>query len=204
MRSALFLFPGCKYGLMERGQNRDTVAQVRRTSMTQEEQQTELRWYGTPLRVRYQETDQMGIVYHANYLNWFEIGRTDMIRQAGFNYRNMEERGVLLPVLEINAKYESPARYDDMITVYAAITDFSRLRLNYVYEVRRVTAEEFQNNVGKVWTQADTLPGELLVTGMTRHAWLNTEWKPVRLDQALPELYAALSCAFTGEEGKKP
>ncbi|WP_068496957.1 acyl-CoA thioesterase [Paenibacillus kribbensis] len=171
--------------------------------MTQQEKQTELHWYGTPLRVRYQETDQMGVVYHANYLNWFEIGRTDMIRQAGFNYRSMEERGVLLPVLEINAKYGSPARYDDMITVYTAITDFSRLRLNYTYEVRRVAADELQNNVGKVWTQADTLPGELLVTGTTRHAWVNTEWKPVRLDQALPELYTALSFAFTGGEGKK-
>ncbi|MXO79929.1 acyl-CoA thioesterase, partial [Paenibacillus sp. OT2-17] len=53
------------------------------------------------------------------------------------------------------------------------------------------------------WTQADTLPGELLVTGMTRHVWLNTEWKPVRLDQALPELYTALRFAFTGGEGQK-
>lgn len=172
--------------------------------MTQEEKQTELRWYGAPLRVRYQETDQMGVVYHANYLHWFEIGRTEMIRQTGFNYRSTEERGVLLPVLEINAKYESPARYDDMITVYTAITDFSRLRLNYTYEVRRVTADELQNNVDKVWIQADTLPGELLVTGTTRHVWVNTEWKPVRLDQALPELYTALRFAFKGGEGKKP
>ncbi|MXO78345.1 YbgC/FadM family acyl-CoA thioesterase, partial [Paenibacillus sp. OT2-17] len=90
--------------------------------MTQEEKQTELRWYGASLRVRYQESDQMGVVYHANYLNWFEIGRTEMIRQAGFNYRSMEERGVLLPVIEINAKYASPARYDDLITIYTAIT----------------------------------------------------------------------------------
>ncbi|KOS02805.1 MULTISPECIES: acyl-CoA thioesterase [Paenibacillus] len=171
--------------------------------MTQEEKQTELRWYGAPLRVRYQESDQMGVVYHANYLNWFEIGRTEMIRQAGFNYRSMEERGVLLPVIEINAKYASPARYDDLITIYTAITDFSRLRLNYIYEVRRVTEDEHQRYLGKVWTQADTLPGELLVTGMTRHVWLNTEWKPVRLDQALPELYTALRFAFTGGEGQK-
>ncbi|KAF6637325.1 MULTISPECIES: acyl-CoA thioesterase [Paenibacillus] len=171
--------------------------------MTQEEKQTELRWYGAPLRVRYQESDQMGVVYHANYLNWFEIGRTEMIRQAGFNYRSMEERGVLLPVIEINAKYASPARYDDLITVYTAITDFSRLRLNYIYEVRRVTEDEHQRYLGKVWTQADTLPGELLVTGMTRHVWLNTEWKPVRLDQALPELYTALRSAFTGGEEQK-
>ncbi|UNL96180.1 thioesterase [Paenibacillus polymyxa] len=167
--------------------------------MTQEEKQTQLRWYGAPLRVRYQESDQMGVVYHANYLNWFEIGRTEMIRQAGFNYRSMEDRGVLLPVIEINAKYASPARYDDLVTIYTAITDFSRLRLNYTYEVRRVTDEEHQ----KVWTEADTLPGELLVTGSTRHVWLNTDWKPVRLDQALPELYTALRSAFTGGEGQK-
>jgi acyl-CoA thioester hydrolase len=171
--------------------------------MTQEEKQTEVRWYGAPLRVRYQESDQMGVVYHANYLNWFEIGRTEMIRQAGFNYRSMEERGVLLPVIEINAKYVSPARYDDLITIYTAITDFSRLRLNYIYEVRRVTADEHQSSAGQVWTQGDTLPGELLVTGMTCHVWLNTGWKPIRLDQALPELYTVLQSAITGGEGLK-
>ncbi|MCC3381585.1 acyl-CoA thioesterase [Paenibacillus farraposensis] len=172
--------------------------------MTKEERRTELRWYGAQLRVRYQETDQMGVVYHANYLNWFEIGRTEMIRQAGFNYRTIEERGVLLPVVEINAKYASPARYDDMITIYTAITDFSRLRLNYTYEIRRVTADQHQNDTGKVWTQTDTLPGELLVTGSSRHVWVNSEWKPVRLDQALPELHSVLRFAFTGREEEKP
>lgn len=62
-------------------------------------------WYAAQLRVRYQESDQMGVVYHANYLNWFEIGRTEMIRQMGYTYRKMEEQGLLLPVTGLDVKY---------------------------------------------------------------------------------------------------
>ena len=63
----------------------------------------------------------MGVVYHANYLNWFEIGRTQMIREMGFTYRGMEEEGVLLPVVDLDIKYRQPARYDDLVTVFTRI-----------------------------------------------------------------------------------
>ena len=71
----------------------------------------------TTLRVRYAETDQMGVVYHANYLVWFEVGRTDLLRQLGWTYREMEKTGVRLPVIEVECTYRSPARYDDEIEV---------------------------------------------------------------------------------------
>jgi len=114
------------------------------------------RWFHTSFRVRYQETDQMGVVYHANYLNWFEIGRTEMIRELGFSYREMEEAGALLPVVDLDVKYHQPARYDDQITVFTRMIDFSPLRIHYAYEVRRMP--------GKVPSDRDagTMTGRVL------------------------------------------
>ena len=71
----------------------------------------------TTLRVRYAETDQMAVVYHSNYIIWFEVGRTEMLRQLGLSYREMEEDGMVLPVVEVKCRYKHPARYDDEITI---------------------------------------------------------------------------------------
>lgn len=158
-------------------------------------------WYMTTFRVRYQESDQMGVVYHANYLNWFESGRTEMFRQLGFAYRDLEEKGVLLPVTSADLQFKSPARYDDIISVYARMTTFTALRVVYEYQVRRLTEEENSasvNNIVKKW--AVDPPGQLLVAGSTSHVWLNREWRPVRLDRALPELFQAIKGALR-EEG---
>ncbi len=88
-----------------------------------------------PIRVRYAETDQMGVVYHANYLVWFEVGRVEFIRQLGMNYRDMErEDGTLIAVAEVTARYKAPARYDDELIVrtsLAAVRD-SIVRFRYV------------------------------------------------------------------------
>ncbi|HAF98959.1 MULTISPECIES: acyl-CoA thioesterase [Paenibacillus] len=155
------------------------------------------RWFHTSFRVRYQETDQMGVVYHANYLNWFEIGRTEMIRELGFSYREMEEAGALLPVVDLDVKYHQPARYDDQVTVFTRMIDFSPLRIHYEYEVRRMS--------GEVPSDPDdatmmALPGELLTSGTTRHVWLNREWKPSRLDKNVPKLYDALKDTLLGRK----
>lgn len=127
------------------------------------------------LRVRYQETDQMGVVYHANYLNWLEIARTEWIRQLGISYSELEGKGLLLPVTDVQIKYIQPARYDDIIDIQLRIVDSSYLRVSFEYHVYRST---------------DKL---LLLTGMTRHVWVNRHWKPVRLDRLMPELYDLLS-----------
>ncbi len=71
----------------------------------------------TEIRVRYAETDQMGVVHHANYLVWFEIGRTNHMRHLGVSYRQLEERGVRLPVVEAVLRYRAPARYDDLVRI---------------------------------------------------------------------------------------
>ncbi|MDO3678964.1 acyl-CoA thioesterase [Paenibacillus ehimensis] len=127
------------------------------------------------LRVRYQETDQMGVVYHANYLNWFEVGRTELIRELGMPYQTLEARGLLLPVIEADLKFRSPSRYDDLVTIDTKVIDATNLRIRFAYEIKR----------GE----------ELLVSGGTHHVWLNRDWKPVRIDREAPDLYALLAKA---------
>ena len=77
------------------------------------------------LRVRYAETDKMGVVYHSHYLIWCELGRTDHIREGGMSYREMEEAGIMLAVAEANIRYRAPARYDDLVRVETTLTDVS-------------------------------------------------------------------------------
>ncbi|ETT68633.1 thioesterase family protein [Paenibacillus sp. FSL H8-0457] len=161
---------------------------------------TRSRWFWTSFRVRYQESDQMGVVYHANYLNWFEIGRTEMIREMGFTYRGMEEEGVLLPVVDLDIKYRRPARYDDLVTIFTRMTAFSPLRIHYEYEVRLLSEQEQADLGARGWHTESELPGALLTAGATRHVWLNREWKPARLDKCAPKLYDALKDTLLGRK----
>src|ERR687884_168048 len=97
-------------------------------------------WHETLLRVRYAETDKMGIVHHANYLIWFEIGRTEFCRARGFSYREMEENdNAYLVVAESYCRYKAPARYDDQLLVRTHITELRRRSLRFGYEIVRVT-----------------------------------------------------------------
>jgi acyl-CoA thioester hydrolase len=93
----------------------------------------------TRVRVRYAETDQMGLVYYANYLVWFEVGRTDWLRQSGWSYREMENDGISLPVIEAHCEYRQPARYDDEIEIVTSATLLTPVRLRFDYEIRRAS-----------------------------------------------------------------
>jgi acyl-CoA thioester hydrolase len=98
-----------------------------------------------PIRVRYAETDQMNVVYHANYATYFEVARTESIRQLGLTYREMEDMGLVMPVVEINIKYMRPARYDDLITV--------RTQLRELPQQHAVTFhQDIFNEAGKMIT----------------------------------------------------
>jgi len=95
-------------------------------------------WHEAPLRVRYAETDKMGVVYHANYLVWFEIGRTEFCRARGFSYRDMEENeNAFLVVAESYCRYKAPAYYDDVLVVRTHITELRRRSLRFGYEIVR-------------------------------------------------------------------
>jgi acyl-CoA thioester hydrolase len=110
--------------------------------------------------VRYAETDMMGVVYHGNYLPWFEVGRTTLLKEMGLAYRQLEADGYRLPVLEVSAKYFRPAVYDDTLNIVTTLREKPLLRIRLEYEVRR----------GE----------ELLATGWTVHAFIDREGKPVR------------------------
>jgi acyl-CoA thioester hydrolase len=127
-------------------------------------------WSETRFRVRYAETDQAGVVYHSNYLIWFEVGRVELCRDYGFNYRDMEtEADAFLPVIEARVSYRAPARYDDEIVVRTRIIELRSRLISFAYEVLR----------------AD---GTLLAEGQTRHVVMNREGRA----RSFPEKYAKL------------
>jgi acyl-CoA thioester hydrolase len=123
------------------------------------------------VRVRYAETDQMGVVYHANYFVWFEVGRTDLLRGCGWTYREMEADGVSLPVIEAHCDYKQAARYDDELEIRTAGSLLSPVRVAFTYEVVR---------------PADSL---LVATGRTMHASIDRGGRPCRLPGRVKELF---------------
>jgi acyl-CoA thioester hydrolase len=107
--------------------------------MNQDEEELFDPWHEAVVRVRYSETDKMGVVYHANYLVWFEIGRTEFCRARGFSYRDMEENeNAFLVVAESYCRYKAPAYYDDELAVRTHITELRRRSLRFGYEIIRV------------------------------------------------------------------
>jgi acyl-CoA thioester hydrolase len=153
-------------------------------------------WSQYILRVRYQETDQMGVAHHANYVSWFEAGRTEWLRNTSLAYSKLEGLGLLLPVVDLDIHYQTPARYDDCLAIYTAIKDLSRARLQFEYEIRRIG--DAQSTIPDKDTEHHVTPyGELLASGTTLHMWLNRDWKPARVDKSAPEVYALLQSKLT-------
>jgi acyl-CoA thioester hydrolase len=116
----------------------------------------------TRVRVRYAETDKMGVVYYANYLVWFEVGRAEWLRESGWTYREMEGEGVALPVIEAHCEYRQPARYDDDIEIRTRASLLTAVRIRFDYEIVR----------------ADRT---LAASGYTVHAALDAGGRPCRL-----------------------
>ena len=128
-------------------------------------------WTCTTFRVRYAETDQMGVVYYANYFVWFEVGRTDYCRQKGFAYRDMEQGdGLCIIVAEARCRYKAPARYDDEIEVRTCLRQLRRRVIVFAYEIYRRATDE------------------LLAEGETVHVITDLEGRP----RALPDKYRDL------------
>ncbi len=125
-------------------------------------------WHETEIRVRYAETDQMGVAHHANYLIWFEVGRSDLCRAKGFSYKEMEdEGGVLMVVAETYCRYKSPAYFEDVLTVRTKVDEIRSRSLRFIYEIYRAS---------------DDTP---IAEGETLHLVTDTD-KKVRI---LPEIY---------------
>lgn len=123
----------------------------------------------TIIRARYAETDQMGVVYYANYLVWMEVARVDYCRSIGFLYKDMEmDDGILLAVSESHCRYLSPARFDDEVSISTGVSSANRRFVTFGYEM--------------------TCAGRRLAVGQTRHIFLNRQFRPVRL----PPKYSTL------------
>ena len=124
----------------------------------------------TRVRVRYAETDRMGVVYYANYFVWFEVGRTEWLRETGSTYREMERDGISLPVIETHADYRRPARYDDDLEIQTTATLVSPVRIRFDYAVCR---------------DGEDTP---LATGYTVHAALDSNARLCRLPAQVREI----------------
>ena len=124
------------------------------------------------LRVRYAETDKMGVVYHANYFVWFEVGRTDLLRALGWTYREMEEAGVALPVIEARCEYRTPTRYDDEVEVNTVGTLKSPARMAFDYQIIRCGH------------------GAVSAVGQTVHAAVDPAGRPCRLPERILAAFA--------------
>lgn len=139
----------------------------------------------------------MRVVFHGNYLTWFEIGRTEWIRHAGYAYRDIEAAGLLLPVIDVDCKYIKPARYDDVVLVCTRIADYSPVRLAFESQIRLGDASHLAAG-GGLHDGAELDKRELLAAGGTRHMWVNASFKPTRLDRSMPELYTMLQQCVQG------
>ncbi len=121
----------------------------------------------TELRVRYPECDPMGIAHHGTYATWFEIGRSDLLRQTGVSYRNLEEAGEFLPIVDVYIRYKKPARYDDVLRLVSKMTYVSKAKIIFEYELYR--------------------DGIMLATGKTTNACINAQGKL----QSVPKIILA-------------
>jgi acyl-CoA thioester hydrolase len=130
------------------------------------------------VRVRYKETDQMGIAHHANYIVWFEIGRTDLCRLAGVPYPDIEARGFLLVVTEVQCRYRIPFRYDDEVVIRTSLASAASRAMQFGYEL---------------WNGSAT---ELRATGFSSHMWVDRETRrPVRADETVMQALAAFTAS---------
>ncbi len=126
----------------------------------------------TEITVRYAETDCMGVVHHAVYPVWYEVARTDYIKNVGMSYSEMEKRGIMLPVTGISCRYKSPAKYDETLIITAKVARFTPARIEFSYTVTRKGEDE------------------VLSEGTSSHAFVDAvSFKPINFKKAMPDFY---------------
>lgn len=134
------------------------------------------------IEVRYAETDQMGVVYHANYLIWMELGRTKLIQDLGFNYAEMEKDGIISPVIDIEASYKKPLRYGETAIVHTWIEEYDGFRVTYGYEI-------YNHH------------HELSVTGKSKHVCVKQDsFRPISIKRKYPDWHEAYENAKKNSE----
>ena len=123
--------------------------------------------------VNYYETDKMGITHHSNYIRWMEEARIDFLSQIGYDYAKLEQMGIISPVLSVSCDYKKTTTFPDKIYINVTVKEFKGVKLHLSYEMRNEN-------------------GDIVCTGTTSHAFLNTEGRPIRMNQEYPQLYEIL------------
>ncbi len=134
----------------------------------------------TKIRVIFADTDGMGIVYHSNYIKWFEAGRNEYLRDIGYEYTKMEREGIWTPVIEVHCKYKNPAKFDDVLRVETRIKELGAVKFTMSYEI-------FNDETN-----------QLIMEGSTVHVITSPELKPIRLDKENPKLYELFKKCWKG------
>ena len=124
-----------------------------------------MKTHKTQLRVRYQETDNMGVVYYANYFTWFEVARTEHFRSIGISYAKLEDEGIYMMVAAANCEYKAPARYDDIVTIETWVSELRNTSMRFAYKV--------------------TVENKLVADGGSTHVLTNHSHKPVRIPERI-------------------
>lgn len=136
------------------------------------------------ITVRYAETDCMGVVHHAVYPIWFEIARTDYIKNVGMSYSDMEKNGVMLPVTGISCRYHLPAKYDDTLVIKATVSRFTPARIEFYYTVTRKGEQQ------------------MLCEGTSSHGFVDAQtFRPLNFKKAMPELYEKMDKEYRADIG---
>jgi acyl-CoA thioester hydrolase len=120
------------------------------------------------LRVPYADTDQMGMVYYANYLTYFERGRTEWLREHGLAYRDLEARGLYFPVVDCSCSYHAPARYDDLLSIHTTVSAVGHASITFSYEIIRGSTR--------------------IAAGMTKHPLVNRDFRPIRIPAEIRQI----------------
>ena len=148
------------------------VPEVRREDPRYVTNRTDRRvWHRSRLRTLYADTDRSQVVYHANYLRYFEFGRASLMRDTAYPYREIEESGYVYPVIQIGVTYYTPLYYDDAIVIYTRPAELERVRLRFDYVITHETT------------------GEIVCKGFTRHCAVNEAGTPVEVDRKTAQLW---------------
>ncbi|MDO4555413.1 MAG: acyl-CoA thioesterase [Lachnospiraceae bacterium] len=131
-------------------------------------------------KAQYYETDQMKVVHHSNYIRWFEEARTDFMGQIGLPYRQMEEKGIIVPVLSVKCDYKSMTRFEEVVEVYTYVKKFNGIRMEFSYEIR------------------DKKTGEVRVTGESGHCFLDPDYHLLSIKKKFPDYFKV----YKSYEGK--
>ena len=132
--------------------------------------------------VRYAETDKMGVVHHSNYPVWYEVGRSDYIKLFGLSYKDVEEAGILMPVINLNCSYKSPARYEDKLLIRTWAIELHAARIQFSYTIKKINEDSSETEVAY---------------GTTEHGFIDSKtFKPVNMKKRMPQLYEKINATF--------